>query len=50
MKLDEAIKHAEEMSMKAGVCLACRNEHRQLAQWLVELKCRREAESAKLRG
>lgn len=44
MKLDEAIKHAEEASMKKDMCFACRNEHRQIAQWLAELKCRREAE------
>jgi len=39
MTLDEAIKHAEEV---AGVCefeaRKCAKEHRQLAEWLKELK------------
>lgn len=39
MTLDEAIKHCEE---KASGCGDCSNEHRQLAEWLVELKSRRE--------
>jgi hypothetical protein len=35
MKLDEAIEHAEE---KACGNSACEREHRQLAEWLKELK------------
>ena len=36
--LDEAIKHAEE---KACGNTGCAEEHRQLAEWLKELKWRR---------
>ena len=59
MTLDEAIKHAEEVSgeqlMRAGKCtgddslcdkysncMKCAEEHRQLAEWLRELKAYRE--------
>ena len=38
MTLDEAIKHAEE---KTCGNTACAEEHRQLAEWLKELKWRR---------
>ena len=59
MTIDEAIKHCEEkaehlsdgaktcQSMTAAEqadCLACAEEHEQLAKWLRELKWRREAE------
>ena len=37
MTLDEAIKHAEEQSYKLG-CTECGKEHKQLAEWLKELK------------
>lgn len=43
MSLDEAIKHCEEKSLDNSVDAKCRNEHRQLAQWLAELKTRRGA-------
>ena len=36
MTLEEAIKHAEEVS--ATSCDECREEHEQLATWLKELK------------
>ncbi len=39
MTLQEAIKHCEE---KASDCNKCADEHRQLAEWLLELKERRE--------
>jgi hypothetical protein len=58
MTIDEAIKHceevAEEQENKAKVlngdfyqsrrndCLECAEEHRQLAEWLKELKAYRE--------
>ena len=57
MDLDEAIKHAEEvaeqneaiyaMHCKMGTqdepnCKKCAEDHRQLAEWLQELKDRRE--------
>lgn len=61
MTLDEAIKHCEEEAKeqrwKAEVWensdypqeveryLACAKEHEQLAEWLKELKARREAEN-----
>lgn len=35
MTLEEAIKHAEE---KSNGCSKCNDEHRQLAEWLKELK------------
>mgnify|MGYP007070226511 CR=1 FL=1 len=39
MKLDEAIKHREEVAEdRAGCCEDCAEEHRQLAEWLRELK------------
>lgn len=53
MTLDEAIKHCEEVAednesdsrlytdldpYKASECAECANEHRQLAEWLKELK------------
>ena len=49
LSLDEAIAHADEV---AGDCdTACRREHKQLADWLRELKNRRNGsgEVAKLR-
>lgn len=39
MTLEEAIKHCEE---KSSDCNKCANEHRQLEEWLLELKERRE--------
>ena len=39
--LDEAISHAEEQATKLG-CGDCAEEHRQLAEWLKELKLRRQ--------
>jgi len=39
MNLDEAIKHAEEMSKED---LVFAKDHKQLAEWLTELKTRRE--------
>lgn len=47
MTLDEAIKHCEEKAKELKNqygCLACAEEHEQLARWLRELKWRREAE------
>lgn len=38
--LDEAIKHAEEVANSK--CNSCGAEHRQLANWLKELKDLRE--------
>jgi hypothetical protein len=37
MSLDEAIKHAEEVANKTN-CSECSDQHRQLAEWLKELK------------
>lgn len=58
MKIDEAIKHAEEVAelneecariyneqgetMASCSCKECAKEHRQLAEWLRELKAYRE--------
>lgn len=46
MTLDEAIKHCED---KSAGCSKCADEHRQLAEWLKELKSLRQlsANSAK---
>lgn len=38
MNLDEAIIHAKELSESQSVCEDCREEHKQLATWLEELK------------
>lgn len=46
MTLDEAIKHCEEKEQEQALngCFACAEEHKQLAEWLKELrklkKCR----------
>lgn len=43
MTLDEAILHCEEVTNnKVGCAEDCANEHKQLAEWLKELKKRRE--------
>lgn len=58
MTLDEAIKHCEEVAISKTKqvengdwekgssterdCIACADEHRQLAEWLKELKTSRE--------
>lgn len=42
MTLDEAIAHCEEVSKSA--CGECAEEHRQLAEWLKELRERRQNE------
>lgn len=38
MTLDDAIIHAKELSDNQSVCKECREEHKQLAAWLEELK------------
>lgn len=40
MTLDEAIKHCNEVAeaIAASGCEECAKEHRQLADWLTELK------------
>jgi len=61
MTLDEAIKHAEEVAEEkedegkllcqseaaSAGCLTCAKEHRQLAEWLKELKSLKEKDEAK---
>ncbi|MEE3385194.1 MAG: hypothetical protein VZR36_08950 [Prevotella sp.] len=42
MTLDEAIQHAQEIADKG--CDQCAKDHQQLAEWLTELKKRRDAE------
>ena len=45
MTLDEAIIHCEEVAdgmTEQGKCVECAEEHRQLAEWLKELKMYRE--------
>ena len=37
MTLDEAIAHAQEVAAQLGCC-ECADEHRQLAEWLEELR------------
>lgn len=58
MSIDEAIKHCEEVAEKNDkiadtfeetlknkiACRECAKEHRQLAEWLRELKAYRKAE------
>lgn len=38
MTLDEAIIHAKELAENQSICKDCREEHKQLAEWLEELK------------
>lgn len=42
MTLEEAIAHAKEISENQYICEECQKEHRQLADWLEELKALRE--------
>lgn len=42
MTLDEAIQHAQEIADKG--CDQCAKDHQQLAEWLTELKNRRDKE------
>lgn len=47
MTLDEAIKHCKEVAngiTDQGECKECAEEHKQLAQWLGELKQLKERE------
>lgn len=47
MTLDEAIIHAEEIADKCATTdgdIRCESEHRQLAEWLKELRDRRRKE------
>lgn len=48
MTLEEAIDHLQETLQDknhAWTCEACKEEHEQLKEWLIELKRRREKES-----
>lgn len=38
MTLDEAIIHAKELSEDQSICKDCREEHKQLAEWLEQLR------------
>ena len=45
MSLDDAIIHCQEVAdgfTSQGRCKECADEHRQLANWLIELKLYRE--------
>lgn len=44
MTLDEAIVHAKELSESQLVCVDCREEYKQLAEWLEELKRNKDKE------
>jgi len=46
MTLDEAIEHCEEVAKSS--CSACGEDHKQLAEWLKELKQRRQEENGKI--
>ena len=50
MTLDEAIKHCEEKEKEQALngCFTCAEEHKQLAEWLKELKRYREADIPRL--
>ena len=51
MTLEEAIRHCEEVAERCAVTdgnLKCEMEHRQLAEWLRELKERREKDEKDL--
>lgn len=38
MILEEAIKHCEEVLERDDMCEECKQEHKQLAKWLKELR------------
>ena len=42
MKLEEAINHCEEVLERDDMCEECKQEHKQLAMWLKELKLLRD--------
>lgn len=42
LTLDEAIRHAQAIADNEAVCSSCRAEHRQLAEWLRELRAIKE--------
>jgi hypothetical protein len=42
MTLDQAIQHALEVAEKSDTCKECGDEHKQLAEWLQELKVFKE--------
>ena len=45
MTLEEAIQHCKDMArLNEAECFECAEEHRQLAEWLTELKAYREKE------
>ena len=44
MTLDEAIIHAKELSENQSICEDCREEHKQLAEWLEQLKRNKDKE------
>ena len=44
MNIDEAIRHAKEISENQYICKDCKDEHKQLAEWLEELSAMREKE------
>lgn len=41
MELEEAIQHCLEKAANNETCKECKDEHLQLAEWLIELKVRR---------
>lgn len=47
MTLEFAIMHCLEATRREDLCQDCRDEHRQLADWLTELKTRREKDGIK---
>ena len=48
MTIDSAIAHSEEVAATTK-CKECAEEHRQLAEWLKELKAYREREQKAIR-
>ena len=49
MTIDEAIKHAEEVANDMELCCKeCAKEHKQLAEWLKELKQLKEQKNEDL--
>lgn len=45
MTLDEAIEHSINESLECGPCA---DDHKQLAEWLIELRYRRESKRNKI--
>ena len=49
MTLEEAIQHALDVAENSEICNSCAAEHKQLAEWLTELKELKDKAKCKIR-